>query len=149
MSQKSNTSAFDAPQNAAPQTPAEDQAAAQQQDTEAQTPAEDQTAAPQQDAEAEAPADKMLVLSRTLKIEHPHIKGADVKAVQQALIEKKYHCGKDGANGVYNPATAFAIRCLQADTGRPVTGIVDRFTAEALGGAMKTPKKQPEKSKKK
>jgi peptidoglycan hydrolase-like protein with peptidoglycan-binding domain len=75
-----------------------------------------------------------LTLERVLQIEHPNIKGKDVVAVQKALIAKGYHVGKDGANGIYNPDTVKAVRVLQATTGRPVTGKVDKHTIEALGG---------------
>ena len=50
---------------------------------------------------------------RLLKLANPMMKGADVKGVQGYLIRKGYSCGRSGADGVYGPATADAVRRYQ------------------------------------
>ena len=56
------------------------------------------------------------------------------RALQSALTTAGYHEGE--IDGVYGPATVEAVERLQADAGLPVTGLVDRATAEALDEAV-------------
>jgi murein L,D-transpeptidase YcbB/YkuD len=56
------------------------------------------------------------------------------RALQSALTTAGYHEGE--IDGVYGPATLEAVERLQADAGLPVTGLVDRATAEALDEAV-------------
>lgn len=79
--------------------------------------------------------DNGLIISRELKVTKPLMKGKDVAAVQSALIEKRFHCGAEGANGVYGASTALAVRHFQAMNGLIVSGRVERFTIAALGGS--------------
>ena len=71
---------------------------------------------------------------RELYIADKPIVGKDVKAIQTALIKKGYHCGLEGANGVYNKDTAFAVRMIQSFHGLNVTGKVDAKTAAVIHG---------------
>ncbi|WP_420450278.1 peptidoglycan-binding protein [Ilumatobacter sp.] len=60
-------------------------------------------------------------------------RGDDVRALQTALIS----AGVDvagGADGIFGPATARAVSAFQRSAGLPVSGSVDRATAEALTG---------------
>lgn len=56
------------------------------------------------------------------------------RALQSALTTAGFHEGE--IDGVYGPATVEAVERLQADAGLPVTGLVDRATAEALDEAV-------------
>ncbi len=56
------------------------------------------------------------------------------RALQSALTTAGYLEGE--IDGVYGPATVEAVERLQADAGLPVTGLVDRATAEALDDAV-------------
>jgi peptidoglycan hydrolase-like protein with peptidoglycan-binding domain len=67
------------------------------------------------------------------KISKATKEGANVKAIQAALIKAKLACGVGGACGDMNADTAHALRQFQAMKRLPVTGRVDRLTAEALG----------------
>ena len=72
-------------------------------------------------------------IKRVLRVIRPPMHGADVKAVQEALIAKNLHCGNEGANGKYNASTALAVKLFQAQSNLPARGRVERSTATALG----------------
>ena len=74
-----------------------------------------------------------VTLARDLRVTKPLMEGYDVAAVQDALIAKNFHCGIDGASGVYNASTAYAVRLFQSHNRLIVSGKVDKFTAIALG----------------
>jgi len=74
-----------------------------------------------------------FTLNRALLVKKPLMKGDDVKAVQEALIALRFGCGTEGANGVYNAATALAVRHFQSMNRLIVNGRVDKFTAAAFG----------------
>ena len=80
------------------------------------------------------PAVEGWAVARVLKITKPLMKGEDVKALQTALIARRYHCGAGGASGVYERNTAYAVRCFQAANRLIVDGKAGRFTVAALGG---------------
>lgn len=84
--------------------------------------------------EEKAPAAEGWAVARVLKITKPLMKGEDVKALQDALIARGYHCGASGASGVYERNTAYAVRCFQAANRLIVDGKAGRFTVAALGG---------------
>ena len=86
------------------------------------------------DQNTETPTPPEVKKMRELYIADKLIEGEDVKAVQTALINKGYHCGKEGANGVYNKDTAFAVRMIQSFHGLNVTGKVDAKTAAVING---------------
>lgn len=69
-------------------------------------------------------------------------KGADVKALQEALIALGYSCGSWGADGDFGTATENAVKAFQKAHGLTVDGIAGAKTYAALEGA-KTPGKQP------
>ena len=56
------------------------------------------------------------------------------RTLQAALSTSGYYEGE--IDGVYGPATVEAVERLQADGGLPVTGLVDRATADALDEAV-------------
>ena len=72
-----------------------------------------------------------------LKITKPLMKGDDVKALQAALIARNYHCGVNGASGVFDRYTAHAVRCFQSANRLIVDGKAGRYTVAALGGVWK------------
>jgi len=74
-----------------------------------------------------------LTLTRVLLVSRKLMKGADVKAVQEALIAKGYHVGANSVDGIYTASTARAVRDFQAASGLIVNGEVAKQTAEALG----------------
>ena len=84
--------------------------------------------------DVKAPAAEGWAVARVLKITKPLMKGEDVKALQDALIARGYHCGASGASGVYERNTAYAVRCFQAANRLIVDGRAGRFTVAALGG---------------
>ena len=55
-------------------------------------------------------------------------------ALQQSLTDAGYYAG--AVDGVYGPETVAAVEALQTANGLPVTGTVDRATAEALQEAL-------------
>ena len=60
-------------------------------------------------------------------------KGAQVKEVQQALVDLGYDIGKQfGVDGIIGKYTEEAIKEFQKNAGLEVTGIVDEKTLEAL-----------------
>ena len=54
--------------------------------------------------------------------------------LQQSLADTGYYTG--AVDGVYGPATVAAVEALQTANGLPVTGTVDKATAEALQAAL-------------
>ena len=56
-------------------------------------------------------------------------KGADVVALQQALIANGYSVGSAGADGDFGGGTEAALKSFQAANGIAITGIVDSATA--------------------
>ena len=86
------------------------------------------------DPKQAASAAEGWAVARVLKITKPLMKGEDVKALQDALIARGYHCGASGASGVYERNTAYAVRCFQAANRLIVDGRAGRFTVAALGG---------------
>ena len=69
---------------------------------------------------------------RLLSLMTPRMKGSDVKELQQRLIDLGYDLGKWGADGVFGPDTASAIRHFQAREGLKVDGIAGYNTFTAL-----------------
>lgn len=60
--------------------------------------------------------------------------GAEVKRLQQALINKGYSCGTAGVDGSFGSDTDAAVRKFQSDRGLAVDGIVGPVTQTALYG---------------
>lgn len=85
-------------------------------------------------------------VSRLLHVTVPLMTGEDVRAVQRALIAAGYHCGVNGANGVYGRETAHAVRCFQSSRRLIVDGKAGRFTVAALGGVWESPQ-EPQQTK--
>jgi len=72
------------------------------------------------------------VLTRTLYLTDPCMRGDDVKHVQERLSELGYNCGK--ADGVFGKKTEIASKNFKHDAGlKSETGTVGKKTAEALG----------------
>jgi hypothetical protein len=63
----------------------------------------------------------------------PYMRGADVVVVQRALIARGYGVGATGADGIYGPNTAAAVKRYQRAHGLAVDGIVGPLTRAALG----------------
>jgi chitosanase len=68
--------------------------------------------------------------ARTLMLRRPPMKGADVKAVQHALVAAGYAIKVDG---VFGKGTDTAVRQLQEARGLKVDGVVGPATRSALG----------------
>lgn len=62
--------------------------------------------------------------------------GTDVKTLQTYLIHLGYHCGDQGADGVFGYDTRAAVRAFQQDYGLAVDGICGRKTWSALFHAL-------------
>ena len=60
--------------------------------------------------------------------------GADVKALQKALIKLGFSCGKWGADGEFGPATRSAVLAFQRRNGLEADGIIGCQTWAALLG---------------
>lgn len=60
--------------------------------------------------------------------------GAYTAALQQSLTDAGYYAA--AVDGVYGPETVAAVEALQSANGLPVTGTVDKATAEALQQAL-------------
>ena len=78
-----------------------------------------------------------FTVSRVLKETSPAMSGSDVKALQAALINAGYGCGKNGADGIFGHKTMLAVRALQGDKRLTVNGIAGKRTIETLGGSWK------------
>lgn len=63
--------------------------------------------------------------------------GAEVKRIQQALIDKGYSVGNAGIDGDFGIDTDKAVRKFQFDRGLEIDGIVGPMTQTALYGASK------------
>lgn len=96
--------------------------------------APDQNGSIPEQAAPEQPPTGSWAVGRVLKVTKPLMKGEDVKALQTALIARGYHCGADGASGVFERNTAYAVRCFQSANRLIVDGKAGRFTVAALGG---------------
>lgn len=73
----------------------------------------------------------MNYASRYLRIHDPLMTGPDVLNVQQRLSELGYYTGE--INGVYDKATAEAVRAFQTAFGLTADGVVGPLTWEAIG----------------
>ena len=76
-------------------------------------------------------------VSRILKKTSPLMNGADVKALQSALIAKGYSCGGTGADGEYGKNTESAVKSFQKAAGLAVDGKAGKNTVAKLGGVWK------------
>lgn len=84
--------------------------------------------------EGGAPEEKKKVLGdRVLK---NGMKGDDVKALQKALINLGYSCGKWGADGSFGSATESALKKFQKDHGLEADGSYGPETHKALTKAQ-------------
>lgn len=61
--------------------------------------------------------------------------GAEVKKLQQALVNAGYDVGSAGVDGIYGNATAAAVRKYQQDKGLSVDGIAGEQTLGSLYGS--------------
>lgn len=75
-----------------------------------------------------------FTVGRLLKKTSPLMKGADVKALQSALIGKGYSCGGTGADGEFGKNTESAVKSFQKAAGLAVDGKAGKNTVAALGG---------------
>ena len=78
-------------------------------------------------------------VSRILKKTSPLMKGADVKALQSALIAKGYSCGGTGADGEFGKNTESAVKSFQKAAGLTVDGKAGKNTVTKLGGKWLVP----------
>lgn len=62
--------------------------------------------------------------------------GADVKQLQENLIELGFSCGSYGADGEFGDCTEMAVEAFQRAHGLPDTGVYDAVTREALEKAL-------------
>lgn len=67
---------------------------------------------------------------RTLKLGTPRLRGKDVEALQQALIDAGFPLERDG---VFGPATDRAVKAFQQKRGLKVDGMAGPATRSALG----------------
>ncbi len=70
---------------------------------------------------------------RLLFLTRPLMTGEDVRQVQQALLNKGFSLGDDGADGIFGPATDAAVKAFQQRNSLRSDGIVGRATRSALG----------------
>lgn len=76
------------------------------------------------------------ITCRILQVTSPFLSGADVTAVQRALIARGFHPG--AVDGIYGPMTASAVRRFQSANRLPVTGVVCGQTYVLLGVSCQT-----------
>lgn len=83
-----------------------------------------------------APETEYALGSRTLR---KGMTGSDVKALQEALIQRGYSLGNCGADGEYGTATAAAVKAFQTDEHLTADGIYGPKTHAALTKAQEVP----------
>jgi len=66
-----------------------------------------------------------------LRLTSPLTTGAEVRALQNALVAAGYDVGS--VDGAFGSGTETMLRAFQQDHELPVTGVVDAATATALG----------------
>ena len=76
---------------------------------------------------APIPAPRDLILST------PFLRGDDVKALQERLVQMGYDIGKTGADSIYGPATDRTVRLLCGRALALRTGVVDDAMRAMLG----------------
>lgn len=69
---------------------------------------------------------------RTLYLRAPHLRGDDVRALQERLGALGFDAGR--VDGIFGSRTARAVRDFQANYGVPADAIVGRSTIRALAG---------------
>lgn len=67
---------------------------------------------------------------RLLFLTRPFMRGEDVRAVQEALIQRGFDIDADG---IFGPLTDAAVTAFQASQGLTVDGVVGSQTRQALG----------------
>ena len=70
--------------------------------------------------------------------------GADVKALQEALISLSYSCGKWGADGEFGKATKSAVVAFQTANNLAEDGIVGPKTVTAINDLLPESSEEPE-----
>jgi len=71
-----------------------------------------------------------------MALQSPYAQGNHVAALQEALISLGYSVGPRGADGIYGPGTAQAVKNFQRSKGLPPSNDVDLDTANALNRAL-------------
>ncbi|MGP1385371.1 MAG: glycoside hydrolase family protein [Thainema sp.] len=74
-----------------------------------------------------------ITACRVLKLTRPLMQGEDVRHLQQALLNRGFDLGPDGADSFFGSATEKAVRQLQTQEQLTVDGIVGSQTWQALG----------------
>lgn len=69
---------------------------------------------------------------RALYLRAPHLRGDDVRALQDRLSALGFHHGR--VDGIFGPETAASVREFQRNYGMPSDGIVGDATVRALAG---------------
>lgn len=69
---------------------------------------------------------------RTLYLRAPHLRGDDVRALQERLSALGFDVGR--VDGIFGSQTAVALREFQSNYGLPPDGILGDFTVRALRG---------------
>lgn len=87
------------------------------------------------DSQKDWQIDNFEGLFRTLELDSPRMRGGDVRAVQQKLLELDYLKSEDDVDGIYGPDTEAAVMKFQADRSIEVDGIVGTETYKELGVA--------------
>lgn len=85
------------------------------------------------DSQKDWQIDNFQGLHRTLELDTPHMRGGDVRKVQQKLRELGYLTNDNDVDGIYGPDTEGAVKKFQSDRNIKVDGIVGLQIYEKLG----------------
>ena len=76
------------------------------------------------------PSDTAMLGTRTLRLVYPHMRGADIRAMQKCLKRMGFNCG--AADGIFGEKTRDSVKAFQRRYGLTADGVFGRRTRAIL-----------------